>query len=66
MHTARDGRTAPELIGGMAPPAVVTLDIMLPHSDGYELLQRIRSRPDWVKPFKPEELRACIQRLVKA
>jgi DNA-binding response OmpR family regulator len=94
VHTARDGRTAESLIDTLAPPAIVTLDVMLPHADGYELLARIRARPGWeavpvilltarsqekdivraldggandylVKPFKPDELRARVRRLVK-
>ena len=94
VHCAADGRAAESLIGTLAPPAIVTLDIMLPHTDGYELLKRIRSQPGWesvpvilltarsqekdivrgleagandyiVKPFKPDELRARVKRLVK-
>jgi DNA-binding response OmpR family regulator len=94
VHAARDGRAALEAIATLAPPAVVTLDVMLPHADGYELLGRIRAQPGWaavpvllltarsqekdivraldagasdylVKPFKPDELRARIRRLVK-
>ena len=47
VHHAADGRSAVSLIESLAPPAIVTLDIMLPHTDGYELLQRVRSRPGW-------------------
>ena len=94
VHAAPDGRTALELIGSLPAPAIVLLDVMLPHADGYELLGRIRAQPGWqavpvvlltsrsqeqdivrgleagandymVKPFKPEELRARIRRLVK-
>lgn len=94
VHAARDGRAAEALIDSLSPPAIVTLDVMLPHVDGYELLARIRARPGWeavpvvlltarsqekdivrgldagandylVKPFKPDELRARIRRLVK-
>ena len=89
---ARDGLEAQKLIAEIAPPALVTLDFMLPHATGLELLATIRERADWVnvpvvmltaksqerditrareagatdylvKPFKPEELRACIRRL---
>ena len=50
VHLAPDGRTAKELIEKLAPPpAVVTLDVMLPHADGYELLKAIRSRQGWEK-----------------
>jgi DNA-binding response OmpR family regulator len=91
---AQDGRIAGEWIDRLPPPAIVTLDVMLPHADGFELLARIRARDGWggvpvilltarsqekdivraldagasdylVKPFKPEELRARVRRLVK-
>ena len=94
VHAASDGRAAIALIDSLPPPAIVTLDVMLPHADGYELLARIRARPGWeavpvilltarshekdivraldagandylVKPFKPDELRARVRRLVK-
>jgi DNA-binding response OmpR family regulator len=91
---ARDGHAAEDLIGKLQPPAIVTLDVMLPHTDGFALLKRIRGTPGWeavpvilltarsqekdvvrgleagandymVKPFKADELRARIRRLVK-
>jgi len=94
VNIARDGRAAEELIGKMQPPAIVTLDVMLPHADGFTLLKRIRATAGWetvpvilltarslekdvvrgleagandymVKPFKPDELRARVRRLVK-
>ena len=94
VHHAADGRSAQNLIDTLAAPAIVTLDVMLPHTDGYELLKRIRATPGWeavpvilltarsqekdivrgleagandyiVKPFKPDELRARVKRLVK-
>jgi two-component system, OmpR family, alkaline phosphatase synthesis response regulator PhoP len=94
VHAASDGRAAEQLIDSLAPPAIVTLDVMLPHADGYELLARIRARAGWaavpvilltarsqekdivraldqgandylIKPFKPDELRARVRRLVK-
>lgn len=94
VHHAADGRTAEALIGTLPPPAIVTLDIMLPHTDGYELLKRLRATKGWeavpvilltarsqehdivrgleggandymVKPFKPDEFRARVKRLVK-
>ena len=90
---ARDGREAQAIIAERDPPAFVTLDFMLPHANGLELLAEIRAKAGWervpvlmltarsqekdiararasgatdylVKPFKPEELRACIRRLV--
>ena len=94
VHAAPDGRTAQELIASLSPPAIVILDVMLPHADGFELLARIRAKPGWeavpvvlltarsqekdivraldagandylVKPFKPDEFRARVRRLVK-
>jgi len=91
---ARDGHAAEALIDKMQPPAIVTLDVMLPHADGFTLLKRIRAKAGWeavpvilltarsqekdvvrgleagandymVKPFKPDELRARVRRLVK-
>lgn len=47
VHEARDGRAAEALIDALPPPAIVTLDVMLPRADGYGLLARIRARPDW-------------------
>ena len=94
VYSAADGRTAKKLIAELPAPAVVTLDVMLPHADGYELLAMLRAQAGWegvpvllvtarsqekdvvraldagandylVKPFRPEELRARIRRLVK-
>ena len=94
VHQAADGRAAEKLVSTLAPPAIVTLDVMLPHTDGYEILRRIRAMPGWqqvpvilltsrsqekdivrgldsgandymVKPFKPDELRARVRKLVK-
>ncbi len=95
VHLARDGRHAQRLIAELEPPALVTLDIMLPYVDGFQLLGLMREKPAWknvpilmltaksqekdivraldagandyiVKPFKPDELRARIKRLVKS
>lgn len=91
---ARDGKGAKELIGSLAPPALVTLDIGLPDATGEELILHIKDTPGWervpiimvtakardhslnwtiktgakaylVKPFRPEELRDCIQRVTR-
>ncbi|HYC46906.1 MAG TPA: response regulator transcription factor [Burkholderiales bacterium] len=91
----RDGREAQKAIEDGAVPALVTLDLMLPHVDGYALLELMRAREAWrnvpvlmltarsqekdmaramergasefiVKPFKPEELRERVRRLVGA
>ena len=95
VRIAADGKAAQEAIAALPPPAVITLDVMLPHVDGFQLLAEIRARPGWqslpvlmltsksqekdivraleagaqdyiVKPFKPDELRARIKRLMKA
>jgi len=94
VRAAPDGRTAKEFIATLQPPAIVILDVMLPHVNGYELLAEVRATASWqavpvimltarsqeqdivhgleagandymVKPFKPEELRARIRRLLK-
>jgi len=94
VHQAADGRAAEQMVSTLAPPAIVTLDVMLPHTDGYEILRRIRATTGWqdvpvilltsrsqeqdivrglesgandyvVKPFKPDELRARVRKLVK-
>lgn len=94
VESASDGRRARQLIAELAPPAVVTLDVMLPHEDGFQLLKAIRGRVEWrsvpvlmltaksqekdvvaaleagatdyiVKPFRPDELRARIRRVVE-
>lgn len=93
VRLVRDGRAAQETIAVSPPPAIITLALMLPHTDGYELLRRIRETPGWqavpvvvltartqdkdiarsldaganeyiAKPFDPDELRACVRRLV--
>ena len=94
MHVAPDGRTAQQLFATLPPPALVLLDVMLPHADGFELLARLRATAGWekvpvimltarsqeqdivrgleagandymIKPFKPDELRARVRRLLK-
>jgi len=47
VELACDGREAERLIGTLARPSLVLLDIMLPFVDGFQLLERIRSRSDW-------------------
>jgi two-component system, OmpR family, alkaline phosphatase synthesis response regulator PhoP len=92
VRVASDGLEAKQLIDELAPPAIVTLDFMLPHATGLELLAVMRAKPEWsdvpivmltarsqekdiasakaagatdylIKPFKPDDLRACIRRL---
>jgi DNA-binding response OmpR family regulator len=47
VQLARDGRAAEQMIATMSPPSLVMLDIMLPYTDGLQLLQQIRSRKEW-------------------
>jgi DNA-binding response OmpR family regulator len=46
---AVDGRAAQQLIASSEPPALVLLDVMLPHADGFELVSAIRARAGWEK-----------------
>lgn len=46
---AVDGRAAQQLIASSEPPALVLLDVMLPHADGFELVTAIRARAGWEK-----------------
>ena len=45
----RDGRAARELIDRGEPPRVVLMDVSLPYTDGFELLQHLRTSPRWGK-----------------
>jgi DNA-binding response OmpR family regulator len=47
VRQAADGKEALEAIAGMPPPALVTLDIDLPHAKGDELMLQIKTRPGW-------------------
>jgi DNA-binding response OmpR family regulator len=47
VQVAHDGRQAEQLIDKMAAPSVVTLDVMLPYADGFQLLGRLRAKPEW-------------------
>jgi DNA-binding response OmpR family regulator len=47
VELARDGRAAEQMIAAMPPPSLVMLDVMLPYTDGYQLLLQIRSRKEW-------------------
>ncbi len=47
VQSAVDGRAACTMIDELAPPSLVVLDIVLPYVNGFELIERIRSRPEW-------------------
>jgi twitching motility two-component system response regulator PilH len=47
VRVAADGKEAGELIGGIEPPSLVTLDIDLPHARGDELMLKIKTTPGW-------------------
>ena len=49
VQRAADGKVAAKIIAGMPPPALVTLDIALPHMQGDELIVLIKSQPGWEK-----------------
>jgi two-component system alkaline phosphatase synthesis response regulator PhoP len=49
VQRAADGKAAQQIIAGMRPPALVTLDISLPHMQGDELILLLRSQPGWEK-----------------
>lgn len=46
VESVTDGATALERLDG-PPPDLVILDVMLPGIDGFELLRRMRARPEW-------------------
>jgi DNA-binding response OmpR family regulator len=43
----KDGRAAREAIVSGPPPALVTLDIMLPYVDGFQLVEEMRASAGW-------------------
>lgn len=46
-ETARDGKAALASVARMAPPAVVMLDVMLPYTDGFQVLAKMRAQAGW-------------------
>lgn len=44
---APDGRQAMQIIEDSASPMLVVLDIILPFYDGFEILNSIRTNPNW-------------------
>ncbi len=47
VERAPDGRTAAERLQRQPPPDLVLLDVMLPYTDGFELLASMRASPGW-------------------
>ena len=47
VHRAADGKGAKELIGRLAPTALVTLDIGLPDTKGEDLILHLKDTPGW-------------------
>jgi DNA-binding response OmpR family regulator len=46
LEKAPDGRSAGERLNH-PPPDLILLDVMLPYTDGFELLSRMRALADW-------------------
>ena len=49
VELAADGQRAQELLDRVTPPTVVVLDVMLPFVGGFELIERVRAKPQWAK-----------------
>jgi twitching motility two-component system response regulator PilH len=47
VRQAADGKEALEVIASMPPPALVTLDIDLPHARGDDLMMQIKTTAGW-------------------
>ncbi len=47
VERAPDGRSAAERLKQLPPPDLVLLDVMLPYTDGFELLAGMRASPGW-------------------
>ncbi|MDH3973508.1 MAG: response regulator transcription factor [Deltaproteobacteria bacterium] len=44
---ASDGRQAARCIDSMLPPEIIILDLMMPYRNGFQLVEKIRSKRDW-------------------
>ena len=47
VQICRDGRAAERRIMDGPPPALVVMDVMLPYTDGFELIALLRRQPLW-------------------
>jgi len=47
VKVADDGQQAMDAIEAMEMPKLVLLDIMMPHYDGYQLIDHIRNNTNW-------------------
>lgn len=47
VELAGDARAVRERLERLPPPALVTLDVMLPDGDGYEVLALLRAKSGW-------------------
>ena len=47
VHRAVDAKGAKEMIGRLAPPDLVTLDILLPDASGVDLILDVKATPGW-------------------
>jgi CheY-like chemotaxis protein len=46
---AANGRAAVDWLAANPPPSLVLLDLMMPEMDGFQFLERLRDRPEWLK-----------------
>jgi signal transduction histidine kinase/DNA-binding response OmpR family regulator len=47
-HVAVNGRNALDWLGNHPAPSLILLDLMMPEMDGFEFLQELRKRPEFV------------------
>jgi len=47
VHSAADGRDALERLEYGLRPAVILLDLMMPVLNGFDVLEALKSRPEW-------------------
>jgi signal transduction histidine kinase/DNA-binding response OmpR family regulator len=47
-HVAVNGRNALDWLGNHPAPSLILLDLMMPEMDGFEFLQKLRKRPEFV------------------